>query len=100
MRQTILQFFSFFFGDERQVYLRVTWSIISNSTTHVHVYLSWLGGNTRELISFTGSLCNGFTPGCQSASWVSGVNHLPPHVPKMYGSPLLLPLLLLIERKC
>lgn len=58
MRHTLLQPFFFKFN----VYLHVTdESIISKLITHVCVSL-WLGGDTRELISFTGSRCNGFIP--------------------------------------
>lgn len=58
MRQTILQFSLFL-----MVYLHVSLSIISNLIMHVSLSLFlWLFGNTRELISFTGSGCNGFIP--------------------------------------
>lgn len=57
MRHTLLRPFLKF-----NVYLHVTdESIISKLITHVCVSL-WLGGDTRELISFTGSRCNGFIP--------------------------------------
>lgn len=57
MRQTVLQFFfSFQMGDR---FICILLSIISNLITPVRL---WLGANTRELISFASSRCNGFIP--------------------------------------
>lgn len=106
MRHTLLQPFFFFFKFD--VYLHVTdESIISKLITHVCVSL-WLGGDTRELIGFTGSRCNGFIPqdlitvrcpmcagfkhppawlsACQLGLW-GPLPRPSPHGPKMYGSP-------------
>lgn len=86
-----------------RVLLLLLWELI----THVCVSL-WLGGDTRELISFTGSRCNGFIPqdlitvrcpmcagfkyppawlsACQLGFW-GPLQPPSPHGPKMYGSP-------------